>query len=478
MSSLNLDDFTDLIERPDGGVRRDAEARRERQIVPPGSLGRLDDLGEWLAAAQSAVPVRLIERPRVVLFAGDHGIAELGVSARPAGTADRLVREVLEGGRPVSVLARRLGVPVRVVDMALDCDPATLPAEVVRHRVRRGSGRIDVEDALTLEEAEAAFRAGVAVADEEADSGTDLVVLGDVSVGGTTAAGVLVAALCGTDASVVTGRGGLAIDDLAWMRKCAAIRDALRRARPVLGDQLQLLATVGGADLTALTGFLLQSAVRKLPVILDGVVVAACALVAQRIAFRAPDWWLAGQNSGEPGQGKALDRMALEPLLDHGVTVGEGAGALLALPLVQAAAALAAELPEQPTTDDDKPTDDKPDDKQTELTEPEAAAHEPEAAAEEAETVDHQPEDAAEEADAAGHRSQGATESEPAPSPQAATPTRAAVDDKAEEPAPSAPSEAPKAPRKPDAFAELKQFAEAAEAGEPKDSGGPAEPKE
>ncbi|MEY9990773.1 nicotinate-nucleotide--dimethylbenzimidazole phosphoribosyltransferase [Streptomyces sp. V4I8] len=348
MSSLNLDDFTDLIERPDGGVRRDAEARRERQIVPPGALGRLDDLGEWLAAAQSAVPVRPIEQPRVVLFAGDHGVAELGVSAREAGSAAELVREILEGGRPVSVLARRLGVPVRVVDMALDCDPESLPEAVVRHRVRRGSGRIDVEDALTSEEAEAAFRAGVAVADEEADSGTDLVVLGDVSVGGTTAAGVLVAALCGTDASIVTGRGGLAIDDLVWMRKCAAIRDALRRARPVLGDQLQLLATVGGADLAAITGFLLQSAVRKMPVVLDGVVVAACALVGQRIAFRAPDWWLAAHNSGEPGQAKALDRMALEPLLDPGVKVGEGAGGLLALPMVQSAAALAAELPEKP----------------------------------------------------------------------------------------------------------------------------------
>ncbi|MEY9489094.1 nicotinate-nucleotide--dimethylbenzimidazole phosphoribosyltransferase [Streptomyces calvus] len=347
MSSLNLDDFTDLIERPDGGVRRDAEARRERQIVPPGALGRLDDLGEWLAAAQSAVPVRPVERPRVVLFAGDHGIAELGVSSRAAGSAAGLVREVLEGGRPVAVLARRLGVPVRVVDMALDCDPGSLPEDVVRHRVRRGSGRIDVEDALTSEEAEAAFRAGMAVADEEADSGTDLVVLGDVSVGGTTAAGVLVAALCGTDASVVTGRGGLAIDDLAWMRKCAAIRDALRRARPVLGDQLQLLATVGGADLTAMTGFLLQAAVRKLPVVLDGVVTAACALVGQRVAFRAPDWWLAAHDSGEPAQAKALDRMALEPLLTHGVTVGEGTGGLLALPLVQAAAALAAELPER-----------------------------------------------------------------------------------------------------------------------------------
>ncbi|MEU8916964.1 nicotinate-nucleotide--dimethylbenzimidazole phosphoribosyltransferase [Streptomyces nigrescens] len=345
MSALNLDDFAHLIERPDGGVRRDAEERRARLAVPPGALGRLDELGEWLAAAQQQVPVRPVERPRVLLFAGDHGVAELGVSARPAGSTGDLVRAVLDGASPAAVLARNTGVQLRVVDLAVDCDPEELPEEVTRHRVRRGSGRIDTEDALTAEEAEAAFRAGMAVADEEADAGTDLVVLGDLSVGGTTAASTLIAALCGTDASVVTGRGGAGIDDLAWMRKCAAVRDALRRARPVLGDQLELLATVGGADLTAITGFLLQSAVRRTPVILDGVVSAACALVAQRVAFRAPDWWLAGQASGEPAQAKALDRIALNPLLDHGVTAGEGTGALLALPLVQAAAALAAELP-------------------------------------------------------------------------------------------------------------------------------------
>ncbi|MFG3114105.1 nicotinate-nucleotide--dimethylbenzimidazole phosphoribosyltransferase [Streptomyces sp. NPDC048197] len=345
MSALNLDDFAHLIERPDGGVRRDAEERRARLAVPPGALGRLDELGEWLAGAQAQVPVRPIRQVRLVLFAGDHGVAELGVSARPAGGTKDLVRAVLEGASPAAVLARGAGAQLRVVDMAVDCDAGELPEEVTRHRVRRGSGRIDVEDALTAEEAEAAFRAGMAVADEEADAGTDLVVLGDLSVGGTTAASTLVAALCGTDASVVTGRGGARIDDLAWMRKCAAIRDALRRARPVLGDQLELLATVGGADLTAITGFLLQSAVRRTPVILDGVVSAACALVAQRVAFRAPDWWLAGQASGEPAQAKALDRIALNPLLDHGVTAGEGTGALLALPLVQAAASLAAELP-------------------------------------------------------------------------------------------------------------------------------------
>ncbi|WP_069811757.1 nicotinate-nucleotide--dimethylbenzimidazole phosphoribosyltransferase [Streptomyces sp. TP-A0874] len=347
MSGLNLDDFGNLIKRPDSAVRREAEERRGRLAVPPGSLGRLDDLGDWLSAAQSTAAVRPVEHPRVLLFAGDHGVARLDVSGRPAGSTERLVRGVLDGERAVAILARRSGTPVRVVDLSVDCEPGDLPAEVVRHRVRRGSGRIDIEDALTAEEAEQAFRSGMAIADEEADAGTDLVALGDLSVGGSTAASTLIATLCGTDASVVTGRGGAGIDDLAWMRKCAAIRDALRRARPVMGDPLALLATAGGADLAAITGFLLQSAVRRMPVVLDGVVSAACALVAQRVAFRAPDWWIAGHLSGEPAQEKALDRLSLEPLLDQGLRVGEGVGALLALPIVRAAAALTAELPEQ-----------------------------------------------------------------------------------------------------------------------------------
>ncbi|MFJ8232163.1 nicotinate-nucleotide--dimethylbenzimidazole phosphoribosyltransferase [Streptomyces sp. NPDC094448] len=358
---MNLDDYSDLIGRTDGALRQSAEDRRARLAVAPKALGRLDELGEWLVAAQGVSPPKVIARPRVVLFAGDHGVAGLDVSGRRAGEAYRLVREAIEGTSPVAVLARGAGVPVRVVDAGLDCDPELLPEEIVRHRVRRGSGRIDVEDALTPDEVDAALRLGAAIADEEADSGTDLVVLGDLSVGGTTPAAVLIAALCGTDASVVTGRGGAGIDDLAWMRKCAAIRDALRRARPVLGDQTDLLAAVGGADIAAMTGFLLQCAVRRTPVILDGVVSAACALVGQRAAFRAPDWWLAGQLTGEPGQAKALDRMALNPILEQGVTTGGGTGALLALPLVQAAAALLAELPEREEPEPgDGPAGDEP----------------------------------------------------------------------------------------------------------------------
>lgn len=349
-SALDLDEFSALVARPDDEYRLAAEERWAALDQPRGALGKLQDLAGWLAAVQGQCPPSPVRRARVLLFAADHGVASLGVSALPPGTTERRVRAVLDGSAAVSLLAEQFGAQVRVIDLAVDAEPDAFPAEVSRHRVRRGSGRIDIEDALTREQAETAFRAGMAIADEEADSGTDLVVLGDLGVGSTTVAAVLVAALCGTDAAAVTGRGS-GIDDRVWMVKCAAVRDSLRRARPVLGDQLELLAATGGADIAAMTGFLLQAAIRRLPVLLDGVVSAACALVAQRIAFRAPEWWRAGQITGEPAQAKAYERMSVEPLLDQKVGLGQGVGALLALPLLQAASTLLAELPLAPAQD-------------------------------------------------------------------------------------------------------------------------------
>ncbi|GAA4996343.1 nicotinate-nucleotide--dimethylbenzimidazole phosphoribosyltransferase [Kitasatospora paranensis] len=358
-TTVDLDTFSSLVERPDESARRAAEEHRQQLDLPPGGLGALEELGAWLASVQGTAPARPVTAAKVLLFAGDHGVAALGVSrpdpasepvpspiaglgSTPAASTVRRVHAVLDGTAPVAVLARRYGAAVRVVDIAVDADPLEFPEEVSRHRVRRGSGRIDVEDALTADEAVRAFRAGMAVADEEADLGTDLVLLGDLGAGSTTVAAVLVGALCGTDAAAVTGRGS-GIDDRVWMVKCATVRDALRRARPVLGDQLALLAATGGADFAAITGFLLQAAVRRLPVVLDGVVSAACALVAQRVAFRAPEWWRAGQDSGEPAQAKAYDRLTLTPLQQIGVRAGGGVGALLALPLVQAASDALAE---------------------------------------------------------------------------------------------------------------------------------------
>ena len=338
---LDLDELSSRVEPPDEEAAAATRARLDQLATPPGSLGRLDDLAAWLAGAQGRCPPRDPQRARVVVFAGDHGVAAAGVSAYPAGrTTARLVELVLRGGAAVSVLAEAAGATVRVADLAVAADT---PAEVAGAKVRRGSGRIDREDAMTLAEAEQAFAAGAAIADAEVDGGADLLVPGQLGVGATTVAAVLVAALTETEPVKVIGRGS-GIDDPTWMRKITAIRDALRRARPFAGDPVALLAVAGGADVAALTGFLVQAAVRRTPVLLDGVVSAAAALVAQAVAPTAPAWWLAGHRSGEPAHRIALERLELTPVLDLGLRLGEGAGALVALPLLRAAVRSCAEI--------------------------------------------------------------------------------------------------------------------------------------
>jgi nicotinate-nucleotide--dimethylbenzimidazole phosphoribosyltransferase len=337
VTDLGLEALSERIERPDDAVRRDARVALDRLVLPVGGLGRLGDLAVWLAGAQGRTPPRPLAAVRLVLLVADHGIAAARVSAWPAGATTSLAERIVAGTAPVSVAARVAGVPVRVFEVTPNAASTDDGAPV-----RRSSGRIDVEDAMSLEEAAAAVSAGIAIADEEIDAGADLLVLADIGVGSTTAAAALVGLLTGTDASGVIGRGS-GIDDAAWMRKCAAIRDAMRRARPVLGDQVALLATAGGADLAVATGLLLGAAARRTPVLLDGVVSTAAALVGQRVAFRAADWWLASHRSGDPAHELALDRLSFEPLLDLGINVGEGVGAMAAVPLLRTASALLAE---------------------------------------------------------------------------------------------------------------------------------------
>ncbi|NUT97395.1 MAG: nicotinate-nucleotide--dimethylbenzimidazole phosphoribosyltransferase, partial [Saccharothrix sp.] len=248
------------------------------------------------------------------------------------------VANFLDGGAAVNVLATVAGATVRVVDVAVDSDTAIGDA-----KVRRGSGSIDREDALTLEEAEQAVELGRKLADDEVDGGADLLIAGDMGIGNTTPAAVLIAALTGSEPVAVVGRG-TGIDDRGWMRKTAAIRDALRRARPVLSEPVRLLATASGADIAAMAGFLAQAAVRKTPVILDGVVVGAAAMMAEELAPGAREWWVAGHRSVEPAHTIALNHLSLEPLLDFEMRLGEGSGAVAALPLVAMAAKVLAEM--------------------------------------------------------------------------------------------------------------------------------------
>jgi nicotinate-nucleotide--dimethylbenzimidazole phosphoribosyltransferase len=330
------------VSSPDVEARRAAVARYAELAVPVGGLGRLAELGCWLAAAQGTCPPRPPARPRVVLVAADHGIAAAGVSAYPSGVTARQVVAVRENTAPVSVLAPVAGASVRVVDVGVDHDVDVDPAPDERYRVRAGSGRIDRADALTAEETERAVSVGRGLADEEVDSGADLLVPGALGVGATTPASVLVAAIVGAEPVAVVGRGS-GIDDETWMRKAAAVRDALRRARPHVRDPLALMRVAGGADLAVLTGFLVQVALRRTPVLLDGLVVGAAALVADQLAPGAREWWLLAQRSPEPAMALAAEHLELPPLLDLRVRLEDGSGALAAVPLLPMAARLLAE---------------------------------------------------------------------------------------------------------------------------------------
>jgi nicotinate-nucleotide--dimethylbenzimidazole phosphoribosyltransferase len=320
----------DTVSPPDEASRQAALTRHGQLTKPRGSLGRLEDLGAWLAACQGQCPPNPLRRPRIVVFAGDHGIAARGVSAYPREVTAQMVANFAAGGAAINVLARAVGAEVRIVDMAVDADT---PEEVAKLKVRRSSAPIDAEDALTEDEVKAALAAGKSIVDEEVDAGADLLVAGDMGIGNTTTAAVLIAALTGTEPVAVVGRG-TGIDDTTWMRKTAAIRDALRRAKPVSADPVALLRTIAGADITAMAGFLAQAAVRRTPVVLDGVISGAAALVAEELAPGAHAWWVAGHRSTEPAHTLVLEQLDLEPLLDLKMRLGEGSGATAAIPLL------------------------------------------------------------------------------------------------------------------------------------------------
>ena len=330
------------ITPPDADVAAAARARQDRLTKPPGSLGRLEDLSVWVAACQGVCPPRQFQRARVVVFAGDHGVTSAGVSAYPAEVTAQMVANFDAGGAAINVLAETAGASVRVVDIAVDVAEPLSPS-IGAHKVRRGSGNIAVEDALSSEEADAAIAAGRRIADEEVDSGADLLIAGDMGIGNTTAATSLIAALTKSEPVAVVGRG-TGVDDAGWARKTAAIRDALYRARGLSADPVGLLRVCGGADFAAMAGFCAQAAVRRTPVLLDGVVVTAAALVADRLAPGAREWWQAGHRSTEPAHTLALKHLELEPIIDMRMRLGEGTGAAVALPVVRAAVAALASM--------------------------------------------------------------------------------------------------------------------------------------
>ncbi|ASR34632.1 nicotinate-nucleotide--dimethylbenzimidazole phosphoribosyltransferase [Prauserella marina] len=340
----------------DENARARAREQLDGLVKPLGALGRLEDLAAWLCAAHGTVPPRPLDNVRVVVFAGDHGVTDVptsaAVSAYPREITSAMVRVFHAGNSGVNVLARQAGAAVRVVDIAVDGDLDDLPGAITGHKIRSGSGPIDRTDALAEGEAERAFAAGRLIADEEIDAGADLLIPGDMGIGNTTIAAALVAATLGTgtpdtgDTEHVerTVGAGTGVDEEGRARKIAVIGAALARAGSRADEPFERLTALGSACAAATAGFLVQAAVRGVPVLLDGVFSVAAALVARDIAPDAAHWWLAGHRSTEPAQSLALKALGLDPVLDLGLRLGEGSGAVQAVPVLRGARAVLAEM--------------------------------------------------------------------------------------------------------------------------------------
>ncbi len=328
-----------LVQPPSADVRAAARQRLAELATPAGALGSLGELAVWVATTQGAVPPPALERVRAVVFAGDHGVARHGVSAYPAEVTGAMVRTMSSGRAVISMLAAQHGVPLRLLDVAVDDDLDGLDPHVSARKVRRGSGPIHLEDALSSEETRASIGVGEAVAAEEVAAGAQLLIAGDMGIGNTTPAAALIAASLGLSAAEVVGRG-TGVDDAGLAHKTMVIQQALDRAGDRVADPIETLTALGSADLAAQAAFLAASARAGVPVLLDGVISVAAAMLADRLAPGAAAWFAAGHRSTEPAQALALEKMGLVPVLDLGMRLGEGSGALLALPVVRSAALL------------------------------------------------------------------------------------------------------------------------------------------
>jgi nicotinate-nucleotide--dimethylbenzimidazole phosphoribosyltransferase len=320
-------------------VSRDAydEAERRHGLLgkPPGSLGRLEALSAQLASVAGRCPPPVPSRPALLIAAGDHGVHAQGVSAWPQELSTAVAAACAKGTSVAAVLARDAGVRLVLLDVGLRT--ALPPSPSVRpRRIAEGTRDISAEDAMTSGQAAQALLAGAHVAGELLAQGADVLLLGEVGIANTTAAACLVGHLTASPALAVTGRGAGA-DDERLQHKRAVVAAALRRAADRT-EGLDVLAALGGFEHAALVGALLQAARARVPVLLDGVSAAAAALCAVTLSPAARGYLIASHRSAEPAAGIALAHLGLSPLLELDLRLGEGSGALLALPLLRAAA--------------------------------------------------------------------------------------------------------------------------------------------
>jgi nicotinate-nucleotide--dimethylbenzimidazole phosphoribosyltransferase len=329
----------------DSSAAAAARTRQGRLTKPPGALGRLEDLGEQLSAIAGVCPPPVPTQPVVAVFAADHGVALAGVTPWPQEVTAQMVANFAAGGAAVNVLANSVGARVIVIDVGVATPipgaSARSTPTLRRHAVRAGTADLSVGPAMSLDEARAAITVGLTVAHELVAEGADLLVTGEMGIGNTTASAALIGSLTGRSADACTGRG-TGIDDVTLARKTEIVADAIARMRGA--DAMARVADIGGLEIAALAGFIIGGAAARVPVLLDGVITLAAAMVAESLVPGVAAHCIAGHRSTEPAATIALDALGLSPLVDLGLRLGEGSGGVLAIPLVQAAAAVLGQM--------------------------------------------------------------------------------------------------------------------------------------
>ena len=325
----------------DADAERAAAAHHDRLTKPRGALGQLETIGIRLAAISGAMPPPVPAPAAVAVFAGDHGVLAQGVTPWPQEVTAQMVANFVAGGAAINVLARQMGASVTVIDVGVATELDDAPG-LLRRNVRHGTADLAVEPAMTADEVERALDIGAEIAAGLVAQGARALVTGDMGIGNTTAAAAIIAALTGRTAADVTGRG-TGIDDATLARKVAVVEQALARLGPNTDGRV-VLAEVGGLEIAALAGFIVGGAAQRVPVVVDGVIAGAALLVAASLCPQALAFAFAGHRSTEPGATAVLDQLGLDPVLDLGMRLGEGSGACLALPVLEASARVLGEM--------------------------------------------------------------------------------------------------------------------------------------
>jgi len=333
-----LNETVQTIVLPDQAAMQEARQRQERLTKPPGSLGVLEDLSVQLAGIAGQCPPPLPEPALIAIFAGDHGVHAQGVTPWPQVVTAQMVANFLASGAVINAIAAAVGAAVRVVDVGVIADLPAAPG-LIERKVRHGTADMTTEQAMSFDEARRAIEVGIDVAADLVAAGHRCLITGDMGIANTTASAALVSVFTGADPGAVTGRG-TGIDDQTWARKVDVVRRALALHKPDPADAIAVLAAVGGLEHAALAGFMLGAAALRVPVLLDGVIACSAALAAQALAPSVTSYLVAGHLSTEPGARLALTILGLRPLLTLDLRLGEGSGAALAVPIVQAAARL------------------------------------------------------------------------------------------------------------------------------------------